>query len=349
MSLAPEKTRPTASADAVQALSRIVFRPWDSQIVATAVRFDLADRLADGPRTSADLAADLGADPATFDRFLRSCAVLGLVETVGPDGFALTALGQVLESNNGVFRSMVLMNTTHGMWSRMARLHETVLTGQPVVDDAGEDLYGYYARSPHERGWHADAMAGLSVDAGQNIAAHYDFTPYSTIVDVGGSLGVLLSRILAAAPHAKGVVFDLPAIVARARRTPPAGAVGGRLDFTEGSFFTDRLPPADLYLIKQVLCDWGDDDAARILANCFRSAPSGSRLVVVEWVRPAGPEPSSLDLMSLCLQVVTGGRARTESDFVRLIEGAGYQYESCVTVPSTVSPRPWNLLQAIRP
>lgn len=338
----------TASADAIAALSRMVFRPWDSQIIATAVRFELAERLSAGPRTGAGLAADLGADPDTFDRFLSACAVLGVVERDSSGRYALTAAGRYLESNP-VFRNMLMMNAGHGMWSRMSRLHETVLTGRPVVDDAGEDLYGYYAHNPRERAWHAGAMAGLSVDAGENIATHVDLTPYSTIVDIGGSLGVLLSRLLKAAPHAKGTLFDLPGIVERARAKTFDADVAERLSFVEGSFFTDPPPPADLYIIKQVLCDWGDEDAARILTNVFRSAPPGSRLVVVEWVRPGGPEPSNLDLMSLCLQVVTGGRARTEADFVRLLEGVGYRYESCDTVPSTVSPRPWNLLRATRP
>jgi SAM-dependent methyltransferase len=335
---------------AARRLTQIVFRPWDFQIVATAVRFELAERLAAGPRTSADLAAELGAHPETFELFLLTCGLLGLVERDGENGFALTELGASLGGGGGALQNMTMMNMGEGMWNRMGRLHETVLTGHPVRDAQGDDLYGYYEHNQRERAWHAAAMADFSVDAGRGLAEHYDFSPYAEIVDVGGSLGVLLSHVLGAAPQARGTVFDVPDIVERGRAAavdaaPPAD----RIDFVEGNFFEDAPPPADLYLMKQVLCDWSDENAARILANVHRGAPSGSRLAVVDWTRPAGPEPDHIDMMSLCLQVVTGGRVRTEAEFAALIEGAGFRFESAVTVPSGLNPRPWTVLQAVRP
>jgi hypothetical protein len=331
------------------ALSRILYGPWDCQIVAAAVRFGLAETLSRGPLSAAEFAARIGGDPAMTERFLLACGVLGLVERTADRDFALTELGACLRVDVNTLANTALMNTSEGMWSRMARLPETVLTGRPTRDANGEDLYGYYRHNPRERGWHAAAMAGLGADAGDALARHYDFRAYSGIVDVGGSTGVLLSRVLAAAAHASGTVFDLPGIVEAGREAASAYGLGERLAFVGGSFFTDDTPKGDLYLIKQVLCDWGDEDAARILANTYRCAPAGSRLAVIEWVRPAGPEPDDMDIMSLCLGVVTGGRVRTEAEFVSLIEGVGYRFEAAVDVPSGNSPRPWNVLQAVRP
>ncbi|MEV5708046.1 methyltransferase [Actinoallomurus sp. NPDC052274] len=332
-----------------QQLNRIVFRPWDAQILSAAVRFDLAGRLSGGPRTAADLAAEIEADPGSFGRFLGACATLGVVQRDADGRYALTAVGEYLRTGDGGLGNVILMNTTPGIWNRAARLHESVLTGRMVLDEAGENLYEYYGHHPQERSWHAAAMADLSIDAGEVIAEHYDLSAYSTIVDVGGSWGVLLSRVLRAAPHAKGMVFDLPGIVEGGREATAGSDVADRLSFVEGSFFADAPPAGDLYIIKQVLCDWGDEDVARILASCYRGAPPGSRLVVIDWVRPSGPEPSDVDSMSVGLQVVTGGRVRTEEEFVGLIEGAGFRFDSTVTLPSRVIPRPWYLLQAYRP
>ncbi|MDQ0758971.1 methyltransferase [Streptomyces canus] len=332
-----------------RSLSQIVFRPWDCQVVATAVRFEIPERLASGPRKSAELAVAIGADPATFTRFLDACAILGLVESDGEGTYTLTELGGTLARGSGPFPAMALMNMGEGMWNRMAKLHETILTGRPAKDDRGEDLYQHYDHHPEERLWHAEAMADLSNDAGRALAAGFDFGPYHRIVDIGGSLGILLSHILTGAPHAHGTVFDLPAVVERGRAARADSPVADRLDFFGGSFFEDAPPSADLYLIKQVLCDWGDEDGARILRNSLRNAPSGSRLLVVEWTRPAGGQPDHLDLMSLCLQTVTGGRARTEDEFITLIESVGFRYEKTTPVPSATSPRPWQVLQAVRP
>lgn len=330
-------------------LSQIVFRPWDCQVVATAVRFELPERLADGPRKGTELAAELGAHRETFERFLGACGVLGLVSADGRGSYELTELGATLARGASPLPNMALMNMGAGMWNRMARLHETIITGLPAKDDRGEDLYEHYRHHPEERVWHADAMADLSHDAGRSLAAHYDLSSFATVVDIGGSLGVLLSHLLPAAPGTRGVVFDLPPVVERGRAARADSPVADRLDFAAGSFFEDAPPSGDLYLIKQVLCDWGDDDAARILANCFRHAPAGSRLAVIDWTRPSTSEPDHLDLMSLCLQTVTGGRARTEEEYVALIESVGYRYDTTLSVPSATSPRPWQVLQAVRP
>ncbi|MBB4686774.1 methyltransferase [Amycolatopsis jiangsuensis] len=244
---------------------------------------------------------------------------------------------------------MALMQMGEGMWNRMARLHETVLTGRPVHDDRGEELYDYYVRHPQERGWHAAAMADLTDDAGTALAEQYDFAPYQEIVDIGGSMGLLLSKILPAAAHANGTVVDRPQIVEQARANAGAYGLGDRLSFTGGDFFASDLPRGDLYLLKTVLCDWGDENASRILANAFRCTPPGGRLAVIDWVRPAGPEPSELDIMSISLEVVTGGRIRTEAEFVTLIESVGYRFDSAVTVASRERSRPWYVLQATRP
>src|SRR4051812_33975772 len=86
---------------AARRLTQIVFRPWDFQIVAAAVRFELPERLAAGPRSSADLAAELGAHPETLELFLLTCGLLGLVERTADGAFALTGLGVSLGGDGG--------------------------------------------------------------------------------------------------------------------------------------------------------------------------------------------------------------------------------------------------------
>ncbi|MEO6089943.1 MAG: methyltransferase [Umezawaea sp.] len=350
MASTPENAAPPVHQTGIgRTLSQIVFRPWDCQIVAAAVRFGLAEKLSERPRPANWFAAEIGGDPATTERFLLACGVIGLVERNAEHDFALTELGAALRAGENTMPNMALMNMSEGMWSRMSRLPETILTGRPVRDANGEDLYDYYAHNPSERGWHAAAMADLSNDAGLALAEQFDFGPYNKVVDIGGSMGVLLSKVLTAASHVSGTVFDLPKIVESAQQAAPAYRLGDRLVFEGGNFFSDDVPKGDLYLIKQVLCDWSDEDAARILANTYRGAPSGSVLAVVEWARPDDPQPNHLDIMSLCLEVVTGGRVRTESEFVALIESVGYRFEAATTVASGISPRPWNVLQAVRP
>jgi C-methyltransferase len=114
------------------------------------------------------------------------------------------------------------------------------------------------------------------------VAEAYDFSPFATIADIGGGRGHLLKLVLDRAPHARGVLFDLPHVVAEAEPAP-------RLTLAPGSFFADELPRANAYLLMDLLHDWDDADAARILQAVRRAASSGAKLLIVETLVAEAP------------------------------------------------------------
>ncbi|WP_290060089.1 methyltransferase [Amycolatopsis solani] len=85
------------------------------------------------------------------------------------------------------------------------------------------------------------------------------------------------------------------------------------------SFF-DPLPTgADAYLLSDILHDWDDDHARRILDGCRRAATPGATVVVVEPVRDQGAD-TTIDLfMLMCF----GGRERTVEELTALADGSG--------------------------
>ena len=71
-----------------------------TQVLAIAVRLEIAERLADGPRDTADLAAAAGVHEPSLFRLLRAFTYLGLVSRVGDRRFALTPLGACLAAGH---------------------------------------------------------------------------------------------------------------------------------------------------------------------------------------------------------------------------------------------------------
>jgi SAM-dependent methyltransferase len=128
-------------------------------------------------------------------------------------------------------------------------------------------------------------FAGLASRAKVDIAAvmnAYDFSQARQVADIGGGNGGMLSAILLSYPKVSGILFDLAPAIGEAR----AGRGGPlpRCTLTVENFF-DHVPAgADLYLLKLVLHDWEDDDAARILKNCRSVMRPDSRLVIVEGI-----------------------------------------------------------------
>ncbi|WP_119390607.1 methyltransferase family protein [Taklimakanibacter lacteus] len=66
---------------------------WVSCIVHAAAKFDLADKLADGPKTAAEIAGALKLHAPSLHRMMRSLAGLGILTESDGRRFGLTPLG----------------------------------------------------------------------------------------------------------------------------------------------------------------------------------------------------------------------------------------------------------------
>jgi len=296
-----------------------------TQLLYVAAKLGVAEALADGPRTGAQLAHDVGADPAALTRVLRGLALEDVVAE--EDGrFALTPLGACLPALAGAI-------TVRGeLYYRGA---EGLLDAVRAGDTAFERVYGapFFAHldthPAHETAFQA-SMAGRSEQEASAVVAAYDFTALNSVVDVGGGHGVLLAAILDAAPQIRGTLVDRPAAVEAARER-----LHGRAECIVGDFF-DALPPgADAYLLSRVLHDWDDADALRILAVVRAAMDADARLLVVDAILPerAKDQPAAIR-MDLHMLLLLGARERTEAEFRDLLERAGLEVSRVVATGS---------------
>ena len=50
------------------------------------------------------------------------------------------------------------------------------------------------------------------------IVADFDWSSYDRVIDVAGAHGAVLAAIMAAHPRLRGVLFDLPQVIERAKQ-----------------------------------------------------------------------------------------------------------------------------------
>jgi 6-hydroxytryprostatin B O-methyltransferase len=123
------------------------------------------------------------------------------------------------------------------------------------------------------------------------------------VVDVGGSTGGAAIALAEAFPHLKLIVQDLPANADNGRKmldaSPEKAALAARITF-QGHDFMEKQPVqgADVYLLRTVLHDWSDAQAAKIVRNlldAMRNRP-GSKLLIMDAVLPKpGSVPVSVE------------------------------------------------------
>ncbi len=347
--LAPSPARSLASPR--DQVMEMITGYWVSQICGAAARLGLADHLADGPATVTELAAATSAGPDGLGRLLRAGATVGLFAETAADRFSLTPLGAELKDDDaaGSLRDIAIALTAPGHWLPWGRLAEAVVDGKPQVTEAlGMDVWAYYAGHPDEGAHFARAMSSISAEASKAVLRCWDAAPFSRVVDVGGSQGVLLAGLLDAAPSAAGVLFDRPEVAEGARASLAARGLADRVGIIGGDFLQEVPPGGDLYVLKSVLHDWDDQHAVQILVNIHRAARPGTRLAIVEGPLPSQPSPSYMHLMNLFMLLELNGRERTTEDYASLLERAGYRLDRVIPTTGTGWGYPWTVLEAVR-
>ena len=296
-----------------------------TQVLYVAAKLGIADRLGAGPQRAEALASAIGADPAALYRLLRALEYLGAVHEPSPGLFALTPLGERLRPDSaGAVHDEILM-TGEVIWSWWAGLEHSIRTGESSVPGIeGVSAFEFLNRHPEQIRRFNRLMSAMVGRMAKGVLAVCDFSPFGTVVDIGGGRGTLLSAILESHPRARGVLFDLPATAEEAKGAFAARGLAGRCECVGGDFFA-TVPEGDCLILSAVLSDWDDDRCVAILKNCRRAVAAGGRLLVLErMLEPEKPAPQSA-FMDLQMLVIGGGTGRTAAEYRRLLGAAGFE------------------------
>jgi hypothetical protein len=216
---------------------------------------------------------------------------------------------------------------------------ESVKTGKPSVPLLrGKGFFDYLDDDPEFAKLFNDAMTSIAELADAFVIAAYDFSPYSTIVDVGGGHGRLLAGILGATPTARGVLYDLPQVVAGAPAVMQKRGVEARVRIEGGSFFDSVPAGGDAYVMKHVVHDWPDEQAIEILRRVRAAADSSNATVLlVETVMPTHDRDFIGKWADLEMLLSVPGRERTAEEYRNLLQQAGMRMTRVVQTASPFS------------
>ncbi|MEU4742177.1 methyltransferase [Actinosynnema sp. NPDC023658] len=284
-----------------------------------AVTLGLPDRLRGDGATADQVATELNASPVALDLLLSHLTTLGIVERA-PTGYRTTDRGTALcaDADNNLTNLLHLDAAGGRAELAYVELLHSVTTGQPGYPRRyGRDFWSDLTDEPRLRETFDDQMTRRVRAQVPRIVAGCDWSRFATIVDVGGGRGTLLAAILEANPEVRGHLVDLDATATAARRTFDDHGLGDRARATAGSFF-DPLPAgADAYLLFDILHNWDDEHAGRILARCAEACHPTGRVLVVEGVAGRRADTQS----GLTMLVIHGGRERRVDEF-RALAGA---------------------------
>ncbi|HEV2782389.1 MAG TPA: methyltransferase [Actinophytocola sp.] len=300
--------------------------------IRVAATLGLAERAGGAGATAERLAAETGTVPSALRCLLDHLVAVGVFDLDAESGhYRPTSLGaQLSEDAPEGIKPLLDINRAGGRADlAFVDLLETITTGASAYAHRyGRDFWADLdARPELRRSFDAQMSWRFRVQAPQ-IAQRFDWSRFTEILDVGGGDGTVLAAILHARPGLRGRVLDLaPTTTAAADRFAAAG-LDDRAGTVSGSFF-DPLPVgADAYLLSDILHDWDDDHARKILAGCRRAAAPNGTVVVIEPLRGQGAGTAMDLFMLMCF----GGRERTVDELAGLAADCGLTLRGCSPV-----------------
>jgi hypothetical protein len=290
-------------------LSQLIASYPATHAIYVAAKLGIADLVAEVPKTADELADETKSHAPSLSRVLLMLASIGIFSEDAAGRFRVTPLGELLRRDHPQSqRAIAVMYGSAFFWRPWGELYEAVMTGQSAFERVyGKSLFDYLSK-------HRDDAA---------------------IFNDGH--GALLNAILLANPRVHGVLADQPTVLADIAASP-AGSIADRCEIAGVDFFVSVPDAADAYILKYIIHDWDDRDALKILRNCRSAIRSNGRLLLIESVLKPSNEPDpgrGLDLTMLVL--APGGRERTEAQFAKLLDQAGFSLMHVIPTAETLS------------
>ncbi len=324
--------------EATQQLSRMISGYWISQAIYVAAKLKIADQLANGPQTSVQLAESTKIHGTSLYRLLRALASVGVFAEQEGGSFILTPMAECLRSDvpGSQWAMAVMMGEEH--YRAWGKLLHSVRTGEIAFDKVfGKPIFEHLAENPDSAAIFDLAMNSVHGRETSPMVEAYDFSDISTIADIGGGNGTVIVAVLNRYPNMRGILFDLPHVIERAQANLEAAGVAQRCQTSSGNFFESVPTGADAYLMRHIIHDWDDEQAATILRNCHEAMNANGSVLIVESVITPGNDPSFAKLLDLTMMVVPGGKERTAEEYRVLLESSGFTLSQAVPTNSDVS------------
>ena len=311
---------------------------WISQAIYAAAKFGIADHLKDGPRTIEQLAADTSTNADALYRLLRALASIGIFAEGPPRQFSLTPMAEALQSDiPGSKRALALMSGDE-QFRAWAEIDYSIQTGKKAFDKVfGKPIFDYLGDHLDKARIFDAAMVGIHGRESNAVHDAYDFSKIGTLADIGGGNGSQLIALLKSHPTMKGILFDLPHVIDRAKAQIESAGLSNRCRLVAGDFFQNVPDGADAYFMRHIIHDWEDEKSLTILRNCHRAMPAHGKLLLVESVIPPGNEPFGGKFLDLVMLLIPGGKERTKDEYQTLFEKAGFTLSKIVPTSTEVS------------
>lgn len=312
-----------------------------SACLSVALKLRIPDLIGDGLKDVQTLAHESGANADYLFRVLRILEVSQLVSRKSGRSFALTPAGQTLR--RGVPGSVAaaaewISDPLH--LSLYSNLRRSIETGETTFNAVYGTPFFDWTTQPEnadEAAVFNNAMTGISEMCIPAFLEAYPFDSFARIVDVGGGHGAVLRAILRENPGVRGTLAEMPSLLPAAQAAIAQNGLADRCATVACNFFESVPAGGNLYFMKNIVHDWADEPALRLLKNIRAVIPATGCLVLAEAVLDDSPAPHFAKMIDVEMIAFVGGKERTADEFRQLLAQAGFELRRIIPTQSPLS------------
>ncbi len=306
---------------------------WASKTLLSAVKLGVFTTLSGNKMlTGKEIQKAIGlSDRAVYD-FLDGLVAMGflkrtgLLETAKYGNTQETEL--FLDKHKPTYIGGILEMANDRLFRFWADLDEGLLTGKPQneIKHTGHSVFEMLYENPERLKQFINAMSGVSTGNFIALANKFDFSPYSTLCDIGGAAGVLSIQVAKHNPNMTCTSLDLPQVEPIARETIAVHGLSGRVKTGTVDFFTQEFPKADVITMGMILHDWDLENKKMLIKKAYNALPKGGAFIAVENIIDDDRRKNVFGLMMSLNMLIEFGIAFdfTGADFESWVKEAGF-------------------------
>lgn len=145
--------------------------------------------------------------------------------------------------------------------------------------------------------------------------------------DIGGSGAMLSIQVALHNPHLSCTSFALPMVEPVARENIEKFNLSDRIKTTNGDFFKDPFPKADVIVMGNILHDWDEEKKVMLIQKAYDTLTEGGAFIAIENIIDNERRENIFGLMmSLNMLIETEeGFDYTLSDFENWAKSVGFK------------------------
>lgn len=305
---------------------------WPSKVLLTAVKLDLFTLLSHTSRTAEDIREALQLQQRGLFDFLDALVAMKFLNREGLKEKATYCNSMEAElflsrSSNQYMGGLLIM-ANERLYPFWHGLEAALKTGKPQ-NEIKEGNVRFFQDAYQDEQWletFVQAMAASQIGNFISFARQFDFSPYSTLCDIGGAGAHLSMQVAIHQPHMSCTSFDLPAVAPVAERHIREANLEQRVSVASGDFFNDEFPKAEMITMGNILHNWDLETKKMLIKKACNALPVGGALVVIENVIDDERRENVFGLMmSLNMLIETdGGFDFTAAEFIGWAREAGF-------------------------